>query len=183
MNRWVGTACCITGIITLVILAGCLGEGIEAGCAAVPDKDHCYQYAAVEQGNPDVCDKIVRDAPRSKCFVMIARDTTNKTICERITPGEGTYDKEDCYQLIALETKDVAYCNLISKEYHSSGNDLNNRGVSNEYCRKQIENTCSMIGDNCCWNCPFTYPLEPCGYCVGEKLSCNTTKGKCVGHS
>lgn len=90
--------------ITL-LLSGCLGDVMEVFCDSTPmmiagdgegDADHCYQTAAVQEGNDENCDKIQFPPPRSKCHLLIAGNTGNPAVCAGVDGGMMGYSEDEC---------------------------------------------------------------------------------------
>lgn len=87
-----------------LLLSGCIGDLIEWGCFFSEDEEHCYQAAAVQESNPDDCAKVVTERfehsnpPRDKCYLMIAENTGDITVCDDIEGGPASYTREGCIQ-------------------------------------------------------------------------------------
>lgn len=96
MTRLVGL------IITPLLLTGCLGDLIEFSCMMSDDPDHCYQAGAVQDSDPDDCEKVTGEGftgsnpPKDKCFLQIAGNTGDPTVCEKIEGGMMSYSVEEC---------------------------------------------------------------------------------------
>lgn len=94
----------LLGGASMLLLTGCLGDVMEIFCEAGPDSDHCYQTAAVQEGDPDGCDKIAGEGfsgsnpPRDKCFLQIAGNTGDPTACDGVEGGFMSYSKEECLE-------------------------------------------------------------------------------------
>ncbi|MDD2907252.1 MAG: hypothetical protein PHH98_01295 [Candidatus Gracilibacteria bacterium] len=99
-------------------------------CSRLPDSDHCYQFTAVQSGSPDACDKIkgtkFKDSgsnpPRDKCYLTIAQNKEDYTICSKIQGGPMSYTKSECEigvgEKILTETilnDDINGCGKINK--------------------------------------------------------------------
>ncbi|MFZ5392401.1 MAG: hypothetical protein ACOZAR_04410 [Patescibacteria group bacterium] len=92
-------------------LPGCVGQLMSVFCPYLSDNaGHCFQRAAVMDGNPDLCEEIEQPAewkkagsnpPKDKCFLMIAEKTGDESACQYIVGGFGSYTKEECYQAAA----------------------------------------------------------------------------------
>ncbi len=87
-----------------LLLSSCLGDIMEIFCEVGPDPDHCYQAAAVQESEPDNCDKIAGEGftgsnpPRDKCFLQIAGNTGDPTACDEVEGGFMSYSKEECLE-------------------------------------------------------------------------------------
>ncbi len=110
-------------ILLLAGLTGCdlIGGMVEFGCLFSSDSSHCYQSAAVQQSNPDLCEKIEgkgfsggSNPPRDKCYLMIAQNTGDYEICSKIKGGPASYTKEECVTEIAGEKVDPKGCTYLS---------------------------------------------------------------------
>ncbi len=92
----------ITLLPATLLLSGCLGEVMEVLCATSPDSDHCYQAAAIQQEDPDTCDKVTgkdftgSNPPKDKCFLQIAENSGDPSICDRMEGGFMSYDPSEC---------------------------------------------------------------------------------------
>ena len=108
-------------------LSGCslIGGSEEMGCELAPDPAHCYQDAAVSQGDADICDKVVQpekfkdmgsNPPQDKCYLMVAENTGSLDACEKIKGGLMSYSKDDCILEISLSTENPDGCQMLSGE-------------------------------------------------------------------
>jgi hypothetical protein len=85
-------------------LSGCLGDVMEIFCDVGPDPDHCYQAAAVQEGDPADCEKVAGEGfsgsnpPRDKCHLQIAENTGDPSVCDNIEGGFMSYSKEECLE-------------------------------------------------------------------------------------
>ncbi len=85
-----------------LVLSGCLGDIMEIFCEAGPDSDHCYQAAAVQEEDPDGCEKVKgagfsgSNPPKDKCFLQIAENTGDPSACDGVEGGFMSYSKEEC---------------------------------------------------------------------------------------
>jgi hypothetical protein len=114
MKQWLVLA------VTALVLssAGCIKEAAAAAskaCGALSGKnqDHCYQGIAVRTDNPDMCEFIQAEdfkqygskPPKDKCFLMIAENTGDKALCDKIRGGTYSYTKEGCLENIRTGKK------------------------------------------------------------------------------
>ena len=86
---------------SLCLLSGCLGDLIEFSCLFSDDEGHCYQAAAVQESEPEECEKVTSDftnsnPPKDKCYLMIAENTGDPSICDDIVGGPASYTREGC---------------------------------------------------------------------------------------
>jgi len=87
-----------------LVLASCLGDVMEIFCETGPDSDHCYQAAAVQDAQPETCEKIEGkdfnkvsgNAPKDKCYLMIGENTGDPSVCANIEGGLISYSQEEC---------------------------------------------------------------------------------------
>lgn len=105
------------------ILTGCLGEMMELACIFIPDPAHCYQGAATQQADPYGCEKVEQpeqfksagsNPPRDKCYLMIAQNTGDYSVCKNIKGGMYSYTKEECISSIATDKIDPAGCKHLT---------------------------------------------------------------------
>lgn len=93
----------LIGVLALP-LAGCLGDVMEVFCETGPDSDHCYQAAAVQESNPENCEKIEgegfvgQNPPKDKCYLQIAENTGDPSVCEKIEGGITSYSPDECLE-------------------------------------------------------------------------------------
>ena len=87
-----------------LLLSGCLGTIIEIMCEASPDSDHCYQASAVQESDPENCEKIGgkdfkgSNPPKDKCFLQIAENSGDPSVCDKIEGGFMSYSKSECLE-------------------------------------------------------------------------------------
>lgn len=83
-------------------------------------RDSCYQIIALDQGDVSFCEKIVGVDDKKWCFVKLAGQLKEPSLCERIekmAPLDPEYikkSKDDCYEV--LGKKDPQYCGYILNE-------------------------------------------------------------------
>ncbi len=136
--------------LSLFLLSGCsvidwVAGGVEGmACPFFDDEkeDHCYQDAAVRQGDADDCAKVKAagfteaqgPAPRDKCYMRVAEKTGDPEPCDKIVGGAISYTKQECLYLAALKSGDVSICEKIEGASSSTF-----RGTfSKETCLKKI---------------------------------------------
>ncbi len=89
-------------ILLTLPLCGCLGPLMEIFCAATPDSDHCYQAAAIQESDPETCEKVSGkdfkggNPPKDKCFLQIAEHTGDPSTCDGVEGGFMSYSPEEC---------------------------------------------------------------------------------------
>jgi hypothetical protein len=104
-------------LLCLPLLTGCFddlfGGIVELGCPYADklneewDDAHCYQYAAVQQSDPDKCDKVQPEGfpnsnpPRDKCYLKIAVKECDPSVCDRIVGGPMSYTVDGCQASVA----------------------------------------------------------------------------------
>lgn len=87
-----------------LLLSGCLGDIMEIFCEVGPDPDHCYQATAIQESDPEDCEKIAgagfngSNPPKDKCFLQIAGNTGDPTACDGVEGGFMSYSKEECLE-------------------------------------------------------------------------------------
>lgn len=109
-------------LILPFLLTGCVGTINEWACQFFDDPDHCYQNAAVQDGNPDACKNIKGEdfsdsgsnPPRDKCYLRIAENTGDLGVCDKIEGGAYSYTKEECILGTSVEHKNPSGCMMLS---------------------------------------------------------------------
>jgi len=109
--------------ITLsIIFSGCLGQASEIGCSAISDahmQDECIQQAAVTENNPSLCENISgsgftgSNPPKDKCYLRIANETGDASLCSKMKGGDYSYEPSECYYDIAVNTGDPSLCDNV----------------------------------------------------------------------
>lgn len=90
----------------VLLLSGCLGDVMEVFCETGPDSDHCYQAAAVQESDPNNCEKIegkdfkFSNPPKDKCFLQIAGNSGDPSVCDNIEGGMMSYSQEECLESV-----------------------------------------------------------------------------------
>lgn len=120
-------------LLPLFSLNGCLGDIQYILCGTVIDSDHCFQGAAVQEGDPDKCEKISgkdfegmgSNPPKDKCYLLIAENTGNMDACDKIEGGMMSYTKEECLQNVADKYENPLACEKMT-------------GPDRENCRKSL---------------------------------------------
>jgi hypothetical protein len=114
-----------------LLLTGCLGDLIAVMCDFFPDGDHCYQTAAIQEGQTEECEKIKGEGfkgsnpPRDKCYLLIAENTGDYSACDQIRGGMMSYTREECILGAAVKHEDPAGCKLLT-------------GSSYQQCKQQV---------------------------------------------
>lgn len=85
------------------------------GTAAGLDRDHCYQQMAVNMGDLTLCDKVERDPPMTKCYMLIAAKQNNPAVCDQVPPTNDpqAYLKIDCLWEVAMVNNNNAACEAL----------------------------------------------------------------------
>lgn len=73
-------------------------------CTLMPDSDHCFQFTAVQSGSPAACERIKgtkfkdggSNPPRDKCYLQIALNKWDHSICSNIKGGIMSYTQAEC---------------------------------------------------------------------------------------
>ncbi len=136
------------------LLSGCLGDVMEIFCNVGPDPDHCFQATAIQEGEPEKCQKVAGDGfsgsnpPRDKCYLQIAGNTGDPSVCDNIEGGFMSYSKEECLKDVlgdhtpddCKDAKDEAACRTayaINGRGCGEGYDLKNGSCN----LKTVENS------------------------------------------
>jgi len=86
---------------------GCLLSLIIPGNSSVCDsRDGCYALVANSKLDPLICDAIIDETIRGRCYGNIALEKNDETLC-------GGFDR--CYVDVALAKKDPSICGIIQK--------------------------------------------------------------------
>jgi hypothetical protein len=112
-------------IVMPFVLSGCnLIGGFEGiACLFIPDSAHCYQGAAVDNGDPGDCEKVVQpekfkdlgsNPPKDKCYLMVAQNTGDLDACDKIAGGPMSYTKEECFLTVSVENENPSGCNKLA---------------------------------------------------------------------
>lgn len=91
-------------------------------CKYAPDTDHCFQFTAVQWGNPNACNKIKwtkfkdvwSNPPRDKCFLQIAVNKWDYSICNKIVGWAMSYTVEWCILDTAIKKEDPKWCSKLA---------------------------------------------------------------------
>jgi hypothetical protein len=107
-------------LILPMFLSGCLGGMAGLTCYLLPDSDHCYQAAAMQENDPEGCAKIKGEGfegsnpPRDKCYLKIAENTGDLSVCDKIEGGMYSYTKEECYRDTSIKHENPSGCMKLS---------------------------------------------------------------------
>lgn len=80
---------------------------------------HCYQTAAIQQGNSEWCEKINQpeefkkawsNPPKDKCYLQIAEKTNDPDVCNKIQWWLFSYDKKECFENVAEKNENIDSC-------------------------------------------------------------------------
>jgi hypothetical protein len=82
------------------------------------DRDHCYQQVAVTFGNTYLCNRIERDPPMTKCYMLIAAKQNNPAVCDQVPPTNDSqaYLKTDCLWQVAMQNNNNAACEALGNQ-------------------------------------------------------------------
>jgi len=138
---------------TALLLSGCLGDVMEIFCEAGPDSDHCFQAAAVQESEPETCDKIAGEGfngsnpPRDKCFLQIAQNTGDPSACDGVEGGFMSYSKEECLEG-AFRNHSVEDCkNTEDEQKCRAAWGKNGKGCGDGYVWNAAANACEVKKD------------------------------------
>ena len=106
------------------VLSGCSMIGGVEGliCSFLPESEHCFQGAAVDQGDADECAKVEQPAkfksmgsnpPKDKCYLMIAQTTGDLEACKKIAGGLMSYTQEECILSASVENENPSGCQML----------------------------------------------------------------------
>jgi hypothetical protein len=136
-----------------LLLAGCLGDVMEIFCETGPDSDHCYQAAAVQESDPDVCNKVAGEGftgtnpPKDKCFLQIAGNTGDPSVCDGVEGGFMSYSKDECLEN-AFKNHSVEDCMTAEDEMKCRATwAKNGRGCGGEYVWNAASGACEIKKD------------------------------------
>ena len=89
-------------------------------CANSNDPTHCYIDVAIERADPSFCEKIEAppqftksNPPKDKCFMSVAQATGDPSHCLSMVGGEGSYERNDCIMVVAVEERSFEACELL----------------------------------------------------------------------
>jgi hypothetical protein len=98
-------------------------------CTRAPDTDHCFQFTAIQSGSAASCARIKwtkfkwswSNPPRDKCYLTVAQNKKDHTICKKIVWWPLSYTQDECikwvWQIILDETvknDDLNWCKKLS---------------------------------------------------------------------
>jgi len=112
------SALAATIIIAPLFLTGCVGTINEWACQFYDNPDHCMQNVAIQDANPDTCEKIKGEdfadsgsnPPKDKCYLRIAENTGDLGACDKIEGGMYSYTKEECLLNTSVKFKNPSGC-------------------------------------------------------------------------
>lgn len=121
MKHWKSTIVLWFLLLSSFFLSGCdsiLWFIWQKVCDLAPDTDHCFQWSAVQAGSPEWCDKIKwtkfkdvwSNPPRDKCYMTIAMNKWDYSVCNRIKWWMMSYTKEECISQTAIKKDDPTGC-------------------------------------------------------------------------
>jgi hypothetical protein len=105
------------------LLSGCLGDLLDWGCEYSDDEGHCYQSSAIQDSEPERCGNVTShftgsNPPKDKCYLLIAENTGDPSVCDNIVGGPASYTQSECLQNVlqshtpesCLEAENEAIC-------------------------------------------------------------------------
>ncbi len=107
------------------LLTGCVGELQGILCDFLPDSDHCWQGAGVQEGRSEECEKIKGEGfvgsnpPRDKCYLLIAENTGDLSACDQIKGGLMSYTREECLLNASIKFLDPSGCQKLTGDDRS----------------------------------------------------------------
>jgi hypothetical protein len=104
------------------VLSGCIGDLEELFCMLMSNGDHCYQGAAVQEGDPTGCEKISGEdfadigsnPPKDKCYLQIAENTGDLSACDKIKGGPMSYTREECILSASILNENPSGCKMLT---------------------------------------------------------------------
>ncbi|MDD4333288.1 MAG: hypothetical protein PHT51_04210 [Patescibacteria group bacterium] len=134
IKKGLGKKASLTAVVLLcpLLLTGCVGDLESAICLLMgDDADHCYQGAAVQEGDPYGCEKIEGEGfqgsnpPRDKCYLQIAENTGDLDVCDKIKGGLMSYTREECILGASIKNENPSGCKkLKGADYKECVNQL-----------------------------------------------------------
>lgn len=114
--------------IMTLFLSGCTGNINEWACQFFDNPDHCLQNAAVQEGNIASCEKIKGEdfedsgsnPPKDKCYLRIAENTGDLSVCDNIEGGMFSYTKEECILNTSIKFSNPSGCAMLTGEDKSA---------------------------------------------------------------
>jgi hypothetical protein len=127
------TATIASILLVPFLLSGCVGTINQWACQFFDNPDHCYQNAAIQDGDPDACEKITgadfaeagSNPPKDKCYLKIAENTGDLAACDKINGGMYSYTKEECILNTSTAHKNPDGCAMLS-------------GTDRETCKNEV---------------------------------------------
>lgn len=126
MKHWKSTIVLGFLLLSSFFLSGCdsiLWFIWQKMCDLAPDSDHCFQWSAVQSGSPDACERIKwtkfkdigSNPPRDKCYMTIAMNKWDYSICNKISWWMMSYTKDECISETAIKKDDPAWCSKLQQ--------------------------------------------------------------------
>lgn len=138
-------------LASCVLLSGCLGDLIEWSCLFSEDEEHCYQAAAVQNAEPDDCEKVVTERfehsnpPRDKCYLQIAENTGDPTVCDEIVGGPASYTREGCLNAVLSEHHPNECENADDETACRTAYAMNGKGCGDTFAYDERYDQCVSI--------------------------------------
>lgn len=133
LKREIPLAHLVIFLLCPFVLSGCLGNLEAAICDFLGDSDHCFQSAAIQEGESEECEKIKgkdfasggSNPPRDKCYLLIAENTGDLSACNNIKGGMLSYTREECILGAAMKHGDASGCKMLSgSDYERCANTV-----------------------------------------------------------
>lgn len=122
-----------------MLLSGCsLLTGLwNMMCDLAPESDHCYQFIAVQSASASACENIkwtkFKDSwsnpPRDKCYMQIAQNTWDISVCDKMKGWLMSYEKQECMLNTAVAHNQPLNCSKL-KAFPSEYSQCNEKLVN-----------------------------------------------------
>lgn len=107
-----------------LFLSSCLWALTDIFCDMwlVENLDHCYQGAAIQEGDREECEKIKwewfvgSNPPKDKCYLLIAENTGELGACDSIEWWNMSYTKEECILNTSKLHNNPSWCMQLTWE-------------------------------------------------------------------
>lgn len=146
-----------------LLLSGCLGDVMSVFCETGPDSDHCYQTAAVQEAEPENCEKIGGEGftgsnpPKDKCHLMIAENTGDPSVCDNIEGGFMSYSQEECLAGVFKDHTVEDCTNAKNEAACRATYAKNGKGCGAAYVFNESAGTCDLRTESQSSSEPFDH--------------------------